>query len=491
MVMRAGRDEHYNRASFLAAIQEEVRLDEQLEALCALPRSAKRVRKLIQFQDEHGGWYRLRRMTESLRPLAADEQVELLNEIEQAKNSTNQCALLNLAANLNLSKDTFEVIEPFMGKDHPPEVRQAAIWALSRIDANKTTQLLLPQMTLQLPELHDALNVLQADDPAMDLKIVDVLLSLSKEMRQREKAHARQEAMRQHQIEQLQKSQTLKDDLLMRGAYPEPPNPPAISWQLQEAMRVQLVKHVHPLLLSFYFNWLSQNQPVSPAYVTAYLQSMLGVRWDAAKLLAWWEQNHKQVMADYPLQKTAGCEQWFTVYQGGDETLQHFLVRLWVMTPATNQLALVKAAKEEKTAVMAKSVITELWTANHLGNEAIQAMFENFMRVEFVDAATNFTSRFKYQHELQIILKFDYPFNTCFYFRTPMIVDGKLSETSTSEGQLCPEPSLKEYRLGCLGGYVPGKVATGTLEVFHREHYPDGKILWHAHWNLGPIPLGE
>jgi len=333
--------------------------------------------------------------------------------------------------------------------------------------------------------------VLQTDDPATDLKIADVLLSLSKEMRQREKERVRQEAMRQHQIEQLQKSQAISDDPTMRLAFPAPPNPPAISWQLQEAMRVQLVKHVHPLLLSYYFNWLSQNQPASPAYVTAYLQSMLGVNWDAGKLLSWWEQNHERVMAAYPLQGEVGRNQWFAAYQGGDETLQHFLVRLWVMTPATNQLALVKAATEEKTAVMAKGVITELWAAKHLGNEAIQAMFENFVKVDFIDEATNLPSRFKNQHELKIILTCNYPFNTCIYYRTPIALDGKLFQPSTSENQVCLEPAIKEFRIGSLGGYVPGNVATGNLEIYQREYYPDGKELWHAHWNLGPISLGE
>jgi hypothetical protein len=92
---------------------------------------------------------------------------------------------------------------------------------------------------------------------------------------------------------------------------------------------------------------------------------------------------------------------------------------------------------------------------------------------------------------LEIILKFDYPFDTCIYVRHPMALDGKLVETTTSQGQLCPEPGLREYRMGCLGGYVPGREATGTLEVYQREHYPDGEKLWQAQWDLGPLPLGE
>jgi hypothetical protein len=50
---------------------------------------------------------------------------------------------------------------------------------------------------------------------------------------------------------------------------------------------------------------------------------------------------------------------------------------------------------------------------------------------------------------------------------------------------------MKEYRLGVMDGYVPGQVATGTLEIFQLEHYPDGKELWHAQWDLGPVQLGQ
>jgi hypothetical protein len=218
---------------------------------------------------------------------------------------------------------------------------------------------------------------------------------------------------------------------------------------------------------------------------------MLGVKWDPDQLKSWWEQNKMTIKTTYNLQSDAGRQQWFSAYRDADEVTRHFLVRLWMLTPETNQVTLVKAATEEKTAAMAKAVITELWEAKHLGNKAIQAMFENFMRVEFVDSAKNFTNRSEYQHNLEIILKFDYPFNIFISYRHPVVIDGKTNFNTTALDGLGLEPKLREYRIGCIGGYVPGQTASMTFEAFQLDHYPDGQELWHVQWNLGPIPLGE
>jgi len=458
-----GLDQHFNRESFFAAIREEVRLDEQLDALCALPHTAGNVQEILAFLMKHKGWHHQRRVQESLRPIAswqepinADVQAEVLKEIADTVDVTNKWVLLKLSANLHLSGEAFDPIASLIGTNQPPEVRRAAMWTLYRIDQSRTTARLLPGINLAEPELYTALPLLQSEDSATDLKIAEVLLSLSHELRQ----------------------QAIK-------------SPGPDSFNDEEALRQQLVRHVNPDLMTFYFDWLLQDQPASAAFVCQDLQAMLGVRWNADQLKTWWELNRKRIQTTFSLQSDAGRQQWFSAYQDGDEAAKHFLVRLWMLTPATNQVALVKMAMEKKTAKAATAVITELWNAKHLGNEAIQAMFENFMKVDFVDLDKDRKNRFKSQHRLQVNLTFNYPFNTCIYYRVPIAVDGNLLPYTGSLSQLCPDPQTKEYQIGAVGGYLPGQVATGTLEVYQREHYPDGKELWHAQWDLGSIPLGE
>lgn len=486
---QAGRAEDYKRESFYAAIRNEIRLDDELDALCRLPPSARRMRELAAFLFLHQqNWFCERKASDMLRTPNPDEEKELLKEIDGATIPAKQSFLLNFAAMIRLSPAAFDVVAPLIATNHPPEVRQAAIWAASRIDANKTTELLLPQLTLQRPELDAALNALHAEDPATSLKVVDVLLKLSKEMRRWETEHARQETMQKQEIQMQEHTDAATPGF--QRVWSQPPNPPAISYQLVEAMRQQLVRQAHPELLTFYFDWLQQKQPACPKYVVEYLQAMLGVNWDADHLSAWWEQNQKAVNANYQLVKEAGQRQWFAAYQGGDAALRHFLVRSWLLVTATNQVSLVTAATQEPTQDSAKEIITELWHANHLGNEAIQAMFENFMKVEFLDLATGWTNRFKYQHALTIKLKFDYPFNCCIYYCSPVVIDGKINGITGAVNQVCPDSNLKEYQIGGLGGYVPGQSASTTLEVFQLDR-SNGKKLWNAEWKLGPIALGE
>lgn len=457
----ADRDEFYNQEVFLAALKNHVRFEREADTLLALSNPVERFQKLLAFLLEHQTWYFTRHITESLRPLdTRDQQInpdwqkELLKQIFSTDKDVNKCFLLRVADQLRLSKDAFDPIEQLTHTSNPPSVRKAAICSLLYIDRERITSLALRKLRLTEPDLTDYLNVLAWDNPAIDSKIADALFALSQELRLAENR-----------------------------------NPRPASFNDEEAIRQKLARHVQPRFLKFYFDWLLQNQPICPAYVASDLQSMLGVRWDITELLEWWVKNREKVLADYPLQTEAGRKQWFVAYTEGDDILRRFLVRLWAITPATNQVALVKMATKNSTAKLAKCVIAELWKGERLGNEAIQAMFENFMRVKFVDAVDKKSNRSKYQHQLTIILEFDYPFHTCFYYRPHIALDGKIS--GDDEGQLCPEPDLKEYSLGCIGGYVPSQIATGTFEVYQREYYPDGKKLWRAHWDLGRIPLGE
>lgn len=454
----ARRDEHFNRESFLFAVKDEVRVSDQLDEMAALPRLSERAQQLVSFLLKNGGSYHRWRVASSFRPVNPDESKEILKEIGDTHDIAAKCLLVDLAGDIPLSPDAFDSIASFIDAQNPRQLRRVAMWAIARINPPEATKRILPFINIGEPELDEALMSLEAPATGVspDLNVVDALLSLSKQMRTQD----------------------------ARGVQP-------ISDAAQQALRQQFTHYAHAKLITFYFDWLLNSKLSNPDNVTSDLQAMLGVQWSGDQLKIWWEQQRQIIEPDYNLQMEGDQRKWFDAYQNADDVSKKFLVRLWMFTPATNQLALVKAATEEKTAGAAKTTITQLWDNNHLSNEAKQAMFENFLKVDFIDEAKTYSSRFRNQHDLATVLTFNYPFNTCINYRTPITIDGKLIGTTTSQGSVCLEPKLKEYRLGNIGGYVPGKAATGTLEIFQLDHYPEGKELWHAQWQLGPVPLGE
>jgi hypothetical protein len=421
-----------------------------------MPRSAERAQKLISFLLEHGGNYHRWRITESLRPINSNEQKEILKEIASTDDISTKCFLVDLSGDIPLSKNAFDSIAPLVDVQNPRQLRRAAMWAISRINPPEATERLLPLIHITEPELDEALVSLGTPptDVPPDLKVVDTLLSLSKEM---------------------QKQDT-------EGA-------PPISPEAQRALRQQLAQFVHPKLIAFYFNWPLNRKPRSPDYVTSYLQAMLGVQWPSDQLEAWWKQQRKIIETVYDLQKNRDQQKWFAAYQDADDVSKHFLVRLWIFTPATNQLALVKAATEKKTSGAAKSTITELWNSNHLSNEGKKAMFENFIKVDFVNE-TNFFG-WKNHPDFYIYGTTLFPFNTWINYRHTIAVDGKEIWKSSFQDGIELEPRIGRFSLGSLSGPIIGRVATATLEIHQLDHYPDGKELWHAQWNLGPIKLRE
>ena len=451
----ARRDKHFDRDSFLAAVTAEIKVSGQQDALLSLPRSAERVQKLVSFLLEHGGSYHRWRITESLRPIDSDEQKEILREIANTNDIATKCFLIGLAGDLPLSTDAFNSIAPLIEKENPRTVRRAAMWAISRINPPEATELILPLITTKESELDAALVALESpNNSPLDSKATDVLLSLSKEVRRHDADHTH-----------------------------------SISGEEQQALHQQLAQYVHPKLISFYFDWLLQERPASPDYVTSDIQAMLGVQWPRSELEAWWKQQRKIIEPVYNLQNSHDQKKWFAAYQGADEVSQHLLVRLWMFTSGTNQLALVKAATEGKTAAAAKATITELWKAEHLSNEGKKAMFKNFLKVDFVDETNLFG--WKNHSEFHIYGAALFPFNTWINYRYTVAVDGKQVWKSSFQDGIELEPSIKQFELGSLSGPFLGQAASATLEIHQLDHYPDGKELWHAQWNLGPIKLRE
>jgi hypothetical protein len=454
----ARRDKHFNRESFLFAVKDSVRLSDQRDALAAMPRVSERAQKLISFLLDHGGSYHRLRIVASFRPINPDEKKEILKEIETTHDIAAKSLLIDLAGDIPLSPDAFDSVVPLIDAQNPRQLRRSAMWAISRINPPEATKRILPFINIAEPELDEALTALGTPPTGVspDLKVVDALLSLSTEMRKQDE----------------------------KGIQP-------VSDSTRQALLQQLPRYVHSKLLTFYFDWLISRTPSDSDYVTSDLQAMLGVRWPSDQLKTWWKQQQTIIASDYDPESETDQSRWLDAYKSADDVSKRFLVRTWIFTSATNQLALVKAATKETTADAAKAAITELWSNNNLGNEGKQSMFENFLKVDLVDQAKSNPSRFKDQHELSIVLTFNYPFNTCISYLSPIAIDGKVVKGTTYGGSVCPDLKLKEYRLGAVGGYVPGEVATGTFEIYQLDHYPDGKKLWNVQWPLGPIKLKE
>jgi len=329
--------------------------------------------------------------------------------------------------------------------------------AISCINPSKATKRILPLLHFAEPELFNALQSLggPAGD-SRDLQVVDALLSLSAEIRQRDGSGV----------------QPISDDAM-------------------RSLQGVLAQYAHPKLVLFYFSWLPYHPSQAPDFLTPALQTMLNVGWSRDQLESWWKQQSPIAGGLYNLQDSQDQKKWFDAYARADETARRLLLQWWTFTSGTNQLPLVKAATDQKTAEAAKSAIAALWKNNHLSNEAKKAMFETFVKVAFTSKDLAEPAGHTDQHQLTMVLSFSYPFDTYVSYRYPVALDGKIFDPSAGGGGFQLEPTMKEHTLNPLGGYVPGQEATATLELFQLDHYPDGKDLWRTQWHLGPIKLRD
>jgi len=446
------RDEHFTRESFLSALIEQVTLCNRRDMLLTMPRSAERARKLISFFLEHHDKNNRMQIAAWLRPINPDEQKEILREIDDTEDIGTRCFLIGLAGDIPLSKDAFESLAPLIDLQTPRQVRRAAMIAATCIDAHEAAKHVLPLLHTSEPDLDEALMCLETPptDIPPDVNTVDALLALSKEIKKQDAAGA-----------------------------------PPISHEAQQALAQQLAEYVHPKLISFYFNWPLNRKPRCPDYVTSYLQAMLGVSWTSEQLEMWWKQQRKYIEADFNVGKSRDQARWFDAYQSADVVAKRFLVRFWMFTTPTNQLALVKAATEEKTATTAKAVISGLWNGGQLSNAAKKAMFENFLKVNFF-VHTNLDG-IKNYHGFYITGTTYFVFNTWINFRYSYAVDGKQVVKSSYQDGIELDKIIGDFYLGGAQGLYPGRIATALLELHQVDHY--GNELWHAQWDLGPLRL--
>ena len=415
------------------------------------------------FLQAHGGDYQRLRITWALRPVNLEENREILRELAGAADPDSRCFLIGLAGDLPLPENAFDVIAPWMNRQHPAALRRAAMQACARINPPAATQRLLPSLHLAEPELAAVLELLSSSGAeTRDERVVEALLTLSGEMRE--------------------------------AAFMEAnAGPHEVQRELQAALR----RYAHPRLAAFYFHWLAEGKPPAaddPDDVAENLRSLLGMRWSREQLAAWWRWQQAVLEPVYHLPADQDLTRWLAAYQGADETARHLLLRWWIDAPGTNQLALVQAATVAQTADTARAALAALWHGDpvpaerdHLSDEAKQALFEKFLKVELVDQAGIKGHRFKDQHELAIMGACNFPFYDYICYHASIVVDGRTAGESLAGVAL--EPNLKQWRFGSQGGYVPGQSASATLEIFQLEHYPDAKKLWQARWDLGPIPL--
>jgi hypothetical protein len=452
--------EHSDREGFLAMLKEEVKTSNQRDAIFAMPRTTGRTQKLILFLLNHRDFFNYWKITYSLSSINSDEQKEIIKEIIDTDDVATKCFLIGFLTDskgvIHLSADAFDSFTPMIDSGNPPSIRRAAMAAISHIDSSRATQYLLPLIDVKELELDAAVTALQTStELPLALKVTDALLSLSKQIQRRE-------------AERL----------------------PSIPAAAQQALFQQLGNYAHPKLVGFYDGWLFDDKQPSSDFALAGLQTMLGVKWPREQLAAWWKQQRAAIESDYNLEQAAGCNAWLANYQSADEISRHLLMRLWILTSKPDEIALVKAATEEKTANTAKTIVTELWQGERLGNDGKKAMFENFLKIDFVDDTNLFGSM--NHHELKIIGTMTFPFNTEIEYHHNVSIDGKRIIPSDSfDSSVVLEPSTKQFDFGGLGGGVVGKWAAATLEIRQIEHYPDGKELWYARWDLGPIKLHE
>jgi hypothetical protein len=453
----AWRDEHFTKDSFLAAITAQVKLSAERDALLARPRSAERVRGLVAFLGPHGEPYHRWRILQALRPIEAGEQGEVLQEIAQTEDVPTKAFLLGLAGSIPLTPAAFDAIAPLIDSTNPPALRRAALAAISGIDQPRTAVAVLPLLTLAEPELDAALAALgpyysPPSDARLDLRVVEALLSLAKEVRQRQTAQ-----------------------------------PVTAADSLRQPLLQQLTHYAHPKLACFYAGWVLDQNPPAPEEAMAGLQAILGTRWPRETLKAWWEQHRAALEADYDLQSGEGRTRWFGAYHGADEVTQRLLMQRWIFAPVIDEPALIQAALHEDSGSTAKATLAELWRVGRLSNDGRKAVFEKFFEIKLVEEQV--AMNVPHWRELKITGAAAFPFRTEIQYRSVIAVDREPVLTSGFDSSVGLEPKVAPYNLGSLGGAFPGRTASAILEIRQLDYAHDRKELWRLRRVLGPIEL--
>jgi hypothetical protein len=463
-------DRGYSRASFLMAVAEAVADADERDRLLALPRSADRARKLLDFllgHSESSASYHLGLIARGLKPAHRAEEGAVLEAIKQAAVPAERELLLRLAGAVPLSGGAFEEVADWAERVHPPEVRRAAIESLARVVPYRAAGRLARLLSVDDPEVESVLRAVGdgADpdlSPRLNPEAVDALLVMACDLRQRVKAEGR-DARR----------------------------------KLGDLLLDQVHHYAHPRLVPVLYEWARADAHGTGLRAYCYLRSLTGLEYapeDRASWEAWWQGASRVLGARYDLQTEAGRRAWLEAYQYTDPAARRLLMRLWLFEPEIDEAWLLKAARGKKEADAAKAVLADLWRGRRLSPETKEAVVRAFVAVRLVEEPSPNRKQFPGSRELRLVADRDFPFPEEAWVQPgyDITIGDRPPRLGDSWGAISLE-GTGSITLGAMGGgkYLGSPSARAVLAVREVNPHDGNKVAWQVQWSLGPVQLRD
>ncbi|WP_035611578.1 hypothetical protein [Haloferula sp. BvORR071] len=297
---------------------------EEREGLLALPRSATRTAKIIEFALKHdpdakhqrvwseGAGYHLNSLAVGLKDPSLEDHAEILDCLKRSSAGKSQRVLIDLARLIPLAPESFDAISPFLGRAHGSEVRYAAIWALVRLDSARAIEALLPFVEGSEPQLFDVLGGLEPESGgSLNSAVIPPLSRLATEIKGADKMNE------------------------------------------EGALFNRMIYYAHPKFVPALLDRASSSDRLLSVRALHALKEMTGADIPADDLdswRAWWKRFKPELSAGYDLTSESGCAAWSKAWAHGDPAVRKLLVQLWLYEKEINVAWLAAAAGADPAA---------------------------------------------------------------------------------------------------------------------------------------------
>jgi hypothetical protein len=464
----------YTRESFLKALQEALQVIGERRGLVALPPSATRAAKLVDFVLKHGAEktaigreadYRvqLSAVSHAMAPISPAEQTVLVQRIRDIAEPEDKAMLLELAGSIPVGKDAFGELSGWIDRARPPVVRRAAMRAISRIDPYAASERIAPLLSVKEPELRIALEALGGisyppRDAKLSLKVVDALLDLATEM---------------------------KD---------WPAGASIDSTNAHFGLTHQLHHYAHPRLIGALYDAALNSSDSTREQSVSDLREVTGLKWERAQKdqwEAWWTKARPVLEATYDLGKPDGLAAWLAAYASADEATQRILLRLWVFQEAIDEAALIAAATAKGNPAGAVATLAELWRLGRLSGDAMRQIFDAFVTIEMVEGPPQPQDPARRDLSFFGSATFPFPSGVSVQYRYSIGVGKEPALPATFDNSASLDRGAK-ISLGSLSTPARGQPqAKGLLEIRQVDYQHDQQVIWSTSRAFGPILLRQ
>ncbi len=478
-------------ATFRQALHNALLAVQERDRLLALPRSASRMQRLLNFLSLQKGSYHWWRVAQALHPVGVAEEEVILQALQQsfsgvlstsdAPSQQPTVLLLNLLGSSAPSARAFTVVSGLIDRARPTQIRYAAIMALASMDRFRAVEQFIPLLSLDDPQLATLVYLVSPisspeQNGLFNNQAVPALLRLSRALRQ-EPASAR--------------------GRLLNAEY-------AVMGELQNLG--------HPHLLAELYQWTLGGERWEREQALAALNALTGSHFSLTvtasgqhgslkqgSLAQWWQRAWPLLQPSYNLQSREGRQRWLAAYSRADAATQRILIRLWFFERAIDETALLQAASrgggKGDGAIAAKAALSELWQRQRLSASTRHAIVSRFITLQLVQLK-DFWVKYR-QLEFQIIATRNFPFPRDAWVNSGMCIavgnEPLRLDATDINGQSSLEGSGPIVLGSRGGGLLEGApVARALLELREIDYYNPShprKVLWSQRWTVAPLRM--